>query len=285
MTTDFLPRIHRLGPNAYGWTGCNGRAVALTIPLGDELAKAVRGVPESELALPFTEPVPIWRTDCLRKTRAADAAALPAARRAGDGEGQSIRVAAMGGASSRLSAVRSKCASADDHRVALAGEIAARESSPAAPAYRGAAGFRTLRPSSPCSTTAPSFITATRSQICAATRRSWVMKTMERPRRCAQVGQQLQHLRLHRDVERRDRLVRDQHVRLQRQRAREPDALALAAGEFMRKAVAGGRIETDQREQFPGSAIACRRGVPCTIGPCATSSAALRRGLSEANGS
>ncbi len=57
MTADFLPRIHRLGPDAYGWTGCNGRAVALTIPLGRELAKAVQGVPESELALPFTEPL------------------------------------------------------------------------------------------------------------------------------------------------------------------------------------------------------------------------------------
>ena len=44
MTTDFLPRIHRLGPDAYGWTGCNGRAVALSIALGDELSKAVRGV-------------------------------------------------------------------------------------------------------------------------------------------------------------------------------------------------------------------------------------------------
>jgi glycine/D-amino acid oxidase-like deaminating enzyme len=67
MTTDFLPRIHRLGPNAYGWTGCNGRAVALTIPLGRELSKAVRGVPESELALPFTEPVPIVAHGLLRK--------------------------------------------------------------------------------------------------------------------------------------------------------------------------------------------------------------------------
>ena len=37
MTTDFLPRVHRLGPNAYGRTGCNGRAVALTIALGDQL--------------------------------------------------------------------------------------------------------------------------------------------------------------------------------------------------------------------------------------------------------
>ncbi|MGJ5195381.1 NAD(P)/FAD-dependent oxidoreductase [Bradyrhizobium sp. HKCCYLRH1030] len=59
MTTDYMPRIHRLGPDAYGWTGCNGRAVALTIPLGAELAKAVRGVPANELALPFTEPVTI----------------------------------------------------------------------------------------------------------------------------------------------------------------------------------------------------------------------------------
>jgi len=67
MTTDFLPRIHKLGPDAYGWTGCNGRAVALTIALGDELSKAVRGVPENNLALPFTEPVPIMAHGLLRK--------------------------------------------------------------------------------------------------------------------------------------------------------------------------------------------------------------------------
>ena len=67
MTTDFMPRIHRLGPDAYGWTGCNGRAVALTIPLGNELAKAVRGVPAQDLALPFTEPVPIASHALMRK--------------------------------------------------------------------------------------------------------------------------------------------------------------------------------------------------------------------------
>jgi glycine/D-amino acid oxidase-like deaminating enzyme len=66
MTTDFLPRIHRLGPDAYAWAGCNGRAVALSIALGDELSKAVRGVPESELALPFTEPTPIVAHGLLR---------------------------------------------------------------------------------------------------------------------------------------------------------------------------------------------------------------------------
>jgi glycine/D-amino acid oxidase-like deaminating enzyme len=67
MTTDFLPRIHRLGPDAYGWTGCNGRAVALSISLGDQLSKAVRGVPADELALPFTEPAPIVGHALLRR--------------------------------------------------------------------------------------------------------------------------------------------------------------------------------------------------------------------------
>ncbi|MCX7318888.1 MAG: FAD-binding oxidoreductase [Hyphomicrobiales bacterium] len=59
MTTDFLPRMHKLGPNAFGWTGCNGRGVALSVALGNEFSKAVRGVPDDELALPFSEPVPI----------------------------------------------------------------------------------------------------------------------------------------------------------------------------------------------------------------------------------
>ncbi|MDI4235759.1 FAD-dependent oxidoreductase [Bradyrhizobium sp. Arg237L] len=67
MTTDFLPRFHQLGPDAYGWTGCNGRAVALTIAIGAEFAKAVRGVPVKELALPFTEPQPIAAHGLLRK--------------------------------------------------------------------------------------------------------------------------------------------------------------------------------------------------------------------------
>jgi len=59
--------IHRLGPDAYGWIGCNGRAVALSIGLGAELAKAVRGTPDSELALPFTPSVPIPAHGLLRK--------------------------------------------------------------------------------------------------------------------------------------------------------------------------------------------------------------------------
>jgi glycine/D-amino acid oxidase-like deaminating enzyme len=53
-----FPRFHRLGPNGYAWTGCNGRAVALSISLGRELARVTQGVPESELGMPFSEPKP-----------------------------------------------------------------------------------------------------------------------------------------------------------------------------------------------------------------------------------
>src|SRR5258708_28888598 len=59
MTTDSFPRIHRLGRNAYGWTGCNGRALALAIALGDELSKALRGVAEKDLSPPFSDPAPL----------------------------------------------------------------------------------------------------------------------------------------------------------------------------------------------------------------------------------
>ena len=52
-----------------------------------------------------------------------------------------------------------------------------------------------------------------------------------------QILEQVEDLRLHRDVERRDRLVADQQVGAERQRARDADALALAAGEAVRIAV------------------------------------------------
>lgn len=59
MTRDFLPRIHRLGPDAFAWAGCNGRGVALSVALGRELAAAARGVDPETLALPFSEPRPV----------------------------------------------------------------------------------------------------------------------------------------------------------------------------------------------------------------------------------
>ena len=49
-----------------------------------------------------------------------------------------------------------------------------------------------------------------------------------------QIAHQIQHLRLHRDVERRRRLVADQKLRLGGERARNRNALSLAAGELVR---------------------------------------------------
>ena len=59
MTRDFFPRMHRLGPDAFAWAGCNGRGVGLAVALGRELAKAVTGTPVEELALPLSEPEPL----------------------------------------------------------------------------------------------------------------------------------------------------------------------------------------------------------------------------------
>jgi glycine/D-amino acid oxidase-like deaminating enzyme len=59
MTTDYFPHLHRIGPDGYAWAGCNGRAVALSTALGREFARAVQGVPDDQLGLPFTEPTPL----------------------------------------------------------------------------------------------------------------------------------------------------------------------------------------------------------------------------------
>ena len=45
-----------LGPDGFGWVGCNGRAVALSISLGRELAKATQGTAIETLGLPLSEP-------------------------------------------------------------------------------------------------------------------------------------------------------------------------------------------------------------------------------------
>ena len=63
--------------------------------------------------------------------------------------------------------------------------------------------------------------------------------------RLAQLHEQVEDLRLDRDVERGDRLVADQEIGLHRQRAGDADALALAAGELVRIAAAQGRVEAD----------------------------------------
>lgn len=58
MNWDRFPRVHKLGPDGWAWVACNGRGVALGTSLGRELARAVTGQAEDELALPVTEPHP-----------------------------------------------------------------------------------------------------------------------------------------------------------------------------------------------------------------------------------
>ena len=73
-----------------------------------------------------------------------------------------------------------------------------------------------------------------------------------------QIHQQVDHLRLHRDVERRHRLVEDDERRVERERARQADALPLAAAELVRIALEVRRVEADELEQLR-DALAPRR--------------------------
>ena len=74
----------------------------------------------------------------------------------------------------------------------------------------------------------------------------------------AQILEQIDDLRLDRDVERRDRLVADDEFRLERQSARDPDALALAARHFVRVAI--GEIRTEP--QIAATRAPAPRGAP-----------------------
>ena len=76
-----------------------------------------------------------------------------------------------------------------------------------------------------------------------------------------QPPQQVEHLRLHADVEGGDRLVADQEVRLPRERPGDAHPLPLAAGELVRVAAGDRRVQADQLQQLadPGGALAAVR--------------------------
>ncbi len=68
------------------------------------------------------------------------------------------------------------------------------------------------------------------------------------PEAVLQVAHQVEDLRLHRHVERGGRLVADDEFGIAGKRARDRDALALSAGEFVRIFHPVGGIESDQLE-------------------------------------
>ena len=99
--------------------------------------------------------------------------------------------------------------------------------------------------------------------------------------------EQVDHLRADRDVERRDRLVEDDQLRVQRERPRDADALPLAARELVREAVRVLGREPDDAQQLVDASLAlvaagARRG--CASGSL-TMSRTVIRGLSDAYGS
>ena len=114
------------------------------------------------------------------------------------------------------------------------------------------------------------------------------MNSSARPSSALQVLEQVDDLRLDRDVERRHRLVADDEVWLGGERAGDADALALAAGEFVRPAMRGVARQAHGVEQHVRCAgrdrLATSRGRNCGSArqgcraPC-------RRGLRLENGS
>ena len=74
----------------------------------------------------------------------------------------------------------------------------------------------------------------------------------------AQLLEQVQHRRLHRHVEGGDGLVGDEHLGLERERARDAHALALAARELTRVGVERPRAEADEVEQLAAARVDLR---------------------------
>jgi hypothetical protein len=86
-----------------------------------------------------------------------------------------------------------------------------------------------------------------------------------------QIVQKVDHLRLDRDVECGDRLVADDQARVERERAGDADALALAAGEFVR---GSGRAAAARKAHLEGAFVERAGARPVQAEPAAAVEAA-----------
>jgi glycine/D-amino acid oxidase-like deaminating enzyme len=59
MTIDRLPHLHRRSDGLCAWIGCNGRGLALACAMAPVLADALEDVPDEQLAVRPTDPMPI----------------------------------------------------------------------------------------------------------------------------------------------------------------------------------------------------------------------------------
>src|SRR5215472_8587137 len=78
-------------------------------------------------------------------------------------------------------------------------------------------------------------------------------KQVGKPELALQVGEQVDYLRLHRDIEGGHRLVADDQARVESQRPGDADALALAARELVREAVERLGAQADLEGQLSDS--------------------------------
>ena len=118
----------------------------------------------------------------------------------------------------------------------------------------------------------------TRCAICATTPRSCVISSIAMPLSRCSPAQQVQHLRLDGDVERRRRLVGDQQIRLGGERHGDHDALLHAAGQLERifaQAPRGIR-DADRLAAAPARACASPRRAGRYAAPAPRRSAARR---------
>ena len=102
-----------------------------------------------------------------------------------------------------------------------------------------------------------------------------------------QILEQVDDLRLDRNVERRDRLVAHDELRIDRQRARDADALALSARKFVRVAVGVVGLQADASSAAParGRSASFPVAIPWIRSGSAMMSPTVMRGLSDAYGS
>ena len=112
----------------------------------------------------------------------------------------------------------------------------------ARPAYRDGAAIANSSSVGAVSTMRPRYITATLIGDVLHHRKIVGDEHVGEAQPLLQIAQQVEDLRADRHIERRDRLVADDQLRLDRERARDHDALALPAGELVRIARGKARL-------------------------------------------
>ena len=153
----------------------------------------------------------------------------------------------------------------------------------AAPAYRGGAAARAIAAVRPSSITRPPNSSVTSSQICATTPRSCVTKTTAVPCALLHVADEPQDLLLHRHVERRGRLVRDDQSSVRaRRRPRSARAAACrrkAHADRLRSTRSGSRICTSSRSLSASARAASASSPRQSLRPSVSCASIRRAGI------